>query len=128
MSKLEEILDRQLIMLVQGGEIPNYTREYRFVAELVGLGKGVRKRIADAGLRDWRFDFAFIDDKIALEVNGGTWRNGRHNRGSSIRDEYTKLNAASLLGWRVFLFSTDMVKDETASQTVIDIYDRNNMP
>ena len=37
--------------------------------------------------RHWRFDYCWIDDKIALEVEGGIWINGRHNRGSgSIKD------------------------------------------
>ena len=123
-SILEEILDRELNLLVLAGEIPAYTREYRFAAELVGPGKGLRQRLLVAGLRDWRFDFAFLESKIALEVNGGTWVSGRHNRGSAMQAEYEKLNTAVLLGWRVLLFTTDTVQDGTAVSNVLKIYDK----
>lgn len=130
MSRLEDILDGELSLLVRAGEIPAYEREYRFAAVLVGPGKGVRKRLADSGLRDWRFDFAFVEQKVAIEVNGGTWVSGRHNRASSIADDYRKLNAAASLGWRVLQFTTDQVSDGEgeAVSTVLKTIDRYNMP
>jgi hypothetical protein len=59
--------------------------------------------------RKWRFDFAFLERKIAVEIEGGTWINGRHNRGSSIAKDFEKYNAAASLGWLVYRFTTDMV-------------------
>jgi very-short-patch-repair endonuclease len=64
--------------------------------------------------RKWRFDLAIHFAKIAVEINGGTWISGRHNRGSSIEKEYEKLNAAAILGWRVLQFTTDSVKSGAA--------------
>lgn len=61
--------------------------------------------------RLWRFDFAFPKYKIAVEINGGTFSHGRHTRGSSLHDEYDKLNAAVLLGWRVMLFDSQHLRD-----------------
>jgi very-short-patch-repair endonuclease len=69
--------------------------------------------------RKWRFDYAWPDKKIAAEIEGGTWINGRHNRGSSIEADLSKYNEAALLGWRVFRFSTDQVKSGVAIQTML---------
>ena len=53
--------------------------------------------------RRWRFDLAWplLASPIAVEINGGGWVNGRHNRGSSLEAEYEKLAHAAALGWRV---------------------------
>ncbi len=51
--------------------------------------------------RKWRFDFAWIKQKVALEVEGGVWIRGRHNRGGGFVKDMEKYNAASVLGWRI---------------------------
>jgi very-short-patch-repair endonuclease len=52
--------------------------------------------------RAWRFDFAWPDQKVALEVEGGAWTRGRHTRGAGFIEDMSKYNKAALLGWRVF--------------------------
>ncbi len=69
--------------------------------------------------RRWRFDFAFPKEKLAVEIEGGTWIQGRHNRGSSIEKEYEKRNTATLLGWSVLHFTTAQVKSGHAIHLVI---------
>lgn len=49
--------------------------------------------------RKWRFDFAIPDKKIAIEVEGGVWIQGRHNRASGFIKDMEKYNAAAALGW-----------------------------
>lgn len=56
--------------------------------------------------RKWRFDFAWIDQKIAVEIHGG-----RYHRGNMDKD-YEKQNAAVRQGWRVFVFSSSMLASE----------------
>ena len=51
--------------------------------------------------RRWRFDWAWVSSKVALEVQGGLWTQGRHVRGKALMAEYEKLNEAAILGWRV---------------------------
>ena len=68
--------------------------------------------------REWRFDGAFPDRKIAYEVQGGTHSRGRHVRGEGYENDCEKLNAAQLLGWRVFYFTTEMVLDGRAIATL----------
>lgn len=65
--------------------VPAPTPEYRF-----------------APPRRWRFDWALIDQRIALEVQGGLFMpggGGRHSRGAALRKEHEKMNAAAALGW-----------------------------
>ncbi len=52
--------------------------------------------------RQWRFDYAMPKYKIALEVEGGVWTQGRHVRPQGFLGDMNKYNTATLLGWRVF--------------------------
>ena len=64
--------------------------------------------------RKWAFDFAWPDVKLAVEVEGGTWSNGRHTRGSGFEEDCEKYNAAALDGWLVFRFTGGMVNSGQA--------------
>lgn len=57
--------------------------------------------------RKWRLDWAFNPDgnRVGLEVQGGTFIQGRHSRGPALLKEYEKLRRLAALGWRV-LFCT----------------------
>ena len=52
--------------------------------------------------RRWRFDYAIPAYKIALEVEGGVWTQGRHTRPKGFLGDVEKYNTAALFGWRVF--------------------------
>jgi very-short-patch-repair endonuclease len=69
----------------------NWVREYRF-----------------APPRRWRFDFANIGAKIAIEVDGGAkahaWVSGREK-------DYEKQNEAMARGWRVLRGSTEQAEN-----------------
>jgi len=97
-------------------------RQFRFAAEHVGLGKGIRERLKKTGLQDWRFDFLF-DEWLAVEVNGGTHINGRHNRGAALTSEYRKINKAHELGFTVIIFDAGMVKSGEAVEQVKRLLD-----
>jgi len=64
--------------------------------------------------RKWRFDFAWPDRSIAIEVDGAVYSGGRHTRGKGYENDMEKLNEAVLRGWRVLRFSTGMVNDGRA--------------
>lgn len=51
--------------------------------------------------RRWRFDYAWPDVKVALEVEGGIWTGGRHTSSAGFLKDMEKYNAAARLGWRV---------------------------
>jgi len=59
--------------------------------------------------RRWRFDFAHVPTRVAIECQGGVWSRGRHARGAGMVRDYEKANAAVAAGWRVFHLSTGMI-------------------
>ena len=60
--------------------------------------------------RRFRFDFAWIEEKLAVEIEGGIWIQGRHTRGVGYKSDMEKYNIATSLGWRVLRFTTDQIK------------------
>lgn len=125
MSQAENNLARQLAIV---HSLPEFTREYRFAAEHVGPGKGLRERLKAAGLRDWRFDFAAPDLMLAVEVEGGGWSGGRHTRGAGFAGDLDKYDAAMRLGWTVYRCDPRMVKNGQALETVRILVDRLKNP
>lgn len=73
--------------------LEGYKREYRFLKE-----------------RRWRFDFAWPEKKIALEIQGGIWNHGGHVRGGQYTSDCEKFNEATILGWAVLKVTADMIK------------------
>lgn len=53
--------------------------------------------------RLWAFDWAWPapDRKVALEIEGGAWTQGRHTRGKGFIGDMEKYNEAALADWRV---------------------------
>lgn len=70
----------------------HYRREYQFDAA-----------------RRWRFDFAWLEQQVAVEIEGGTWQNGRHIRPAGFEADCKKYNEAALQGWLVLRVTTAMV-------------------
>lgn len=64
--------------------------------------------------RRWRFDFAWPSQKIAVEIEGGTWIAGRHSRGTGYEADLEKYNEATAQGWQVYRVTTAMVDDGRA--------------
>ena len=88
-SKAEESLALQ----IRAVKLPEPVREHRFHA-----------------VRRWRFDFAYPDQKLAIEVEGGVWSGGRHTRGAGFTKDCEKYNTALMDGWRVYRCTPQMVE------------------
>lgn len=54
-------------------------------------------------VRKWRFDWAWVDQKLAMEVHGGAFMQGggAHTRGAGFRDDAEKMAEAAIAGWRI---------------------------
>ena len=68
--------------------------------------------------RRWRIDFAVIDLKIGIEIEGGVWSGGRHTRGKGFIDDMEKYNAAVTLGWVILRFTPQDLNKITTFETV----------
>jgi hypothetical protein len=99
--------------------------------------------------REWAFDYAWPDLKIALEIEGGGFGRyvviqqgherrkgksipiksgiairfgGRHNTGAGLQADAEKYNRAAILGWLVIRATTTMVRDGDAIRDLVDAF------
>lgn len=96
-SKLEVRLALQL----RARKYPEWEREHRFDPD-----------------RQWRLDFAWPERKVAIEVHGGTYKQGRHTRGTGFCNDRRKMNRAALLGWTVLEGDAKMVDTHELANAV----------
>ena len=61
--------------------------------------------------RKWRFDYANFDLKVAVEVEGGAYTNGRHTRGEGFINDMEKYNMAIELGWVVLRYTPTQLNE-----------------
>lgn len=89
--------------------------EESFVGQVARAGLLVADReYRFAPPRRWRFDFAWPDRRIAVEIEGGVWTEGGHTRGAAYVKNLEKYNEAVLAGWRLFRFHEGTIKDGSA--------------
>lgn len=97
LNKHEEALNELLIELFT---VPP-TREHRFMP-----------KPKEGKQRQWRFDFAYVDQKIAFEVEGGTWSGGRHVHPIGFAKDCEKYNAATARNWRIYRLTPAMIDED----------------
>lgn len=89
-------------------------QEYLYNVKVAGLPIPERQSKIIPG-RKFEFDFVWHKERLAVEIQGSTWvANTGHSSGSGIRRDCEKHNLAVLLGWRVLMFTADMVHDGIA--------------
>ena len=84
-SRTKKDAEEAFLEQVREAGLPEPEREYRFHPT-----------------RKWRFDFAWPEIKVAVEIEGSVWARGRHTRGSGYLGDIEKYNEATALGWRVY--------------------------
>lgn len=94
-------LIRDMSLQLKVARLDDYEREFRFHP-----------------LRRWRFDYAWPASLVALEIEGGQFVKGRHQRPTGFEKDCEKYNAASILGWTVIRATTTMVRDGRALQAI----------
>jgi len=70
--------------------------------------------------RKWRLDFAWPSLKVAVELHGGSFSRGRHNRGVGQFKDLFKINEAQRLGWIVLQFNTLNFQNQTRRVRMIE--------
>ncbi|WP_238538040.1 endonuclease domain-containing protein [Paraburkholderia atlantica] len=102
-SAIEELF----ALHVRADKLPAPAREYQFDPA-----------------RKWRFDFAWTDRRLAVEVEGGIHSGGRHTRGAGFEADARKYLAATLAGWSVVRVTGKMVRDGSAIAAVRELLAR----
>ena len=72
-----------------------------FTALLTQLGYAPTREYYFWPGRRFRWDYAWPDVKLALDVQGGVYAGGHHSRGQGYEDDNRKANEAVLMGWVV---------------------------
>ena len=85
----------------------------RYAVRYYGLPRPERE-VRFAPPRRFRFDFAFPEQRVAVELDGGTWTRGRHVTGAGFEKDCEKMNLATALGWRVLRFTAGMLERDPA--------------
>ena len=93
-SALEEMLFLQIRAL----KLPEPIREHRFHPT-----------------RRWRFDAAWPEFMLAVEVEGGQWlKKSRHTTGSGFTADLEKYHHGMELGWNIYRCSAELINDGRA--------------
>jgi very-short-patch-repair endonuclease len=136
MAKIDTFLrDKIFLQLLQDEGLPYPVKEFHFDTA-----------------RKWRFDFAFIEEKIAVEIEGGSYGrtvtcnhcnkpvyriiNGKkimvregmgHNTGKGSIEDMEKYNAAAQKGWLVLRFPSHEVNTKNTINTIRQTLFRNQV-
>ena len=92
-SQLQAVLENRL----HRAGLVGFSREYYF-----------------AKPRRWRFDVAYVTEKVAVECEGGGWVNGRHVRGGGFARDLIKYAEAAARGWVVLRVDGAMIESNQA--------------
>jgi very-short-patch-repair endonuclease len=74
--------------------------------------------------RNWRFDFAWPDREIAVEIEGGVHEGasrGRHMRQEGFARDCEKYAEAALMGWRVLRLTPAMIQPALLQRLILEL-------
>jgi len=85
-----------------------------------GLTRGMVREFQFHDVRRWRFDFAWPDNDplVAVEVEGGIWTSGRHNRPTGMLQDMEKYAEAATRAWYVIRVSGEHIKSGRALEWI----------
>jgi very-short-patch-repair endonuclease len=76
--------------------------------------------------RRWRLDYAFVEQKLGVEIEGGVFTQGRHTRGKGFLGDLEKYNTLTVMGWHLLRFTPAQVKGGLAVRTVTEFFRRRD--
>ena len=85
-------LERRFLLYWQSLGGPELKREFRFHMD-----------------RKWRADFAHVESRTLIEVEGGIYVQGRRNRPQGFAADAEKYLEAALAGWRVVRLADPLI-------------------
>lgn len=86
--------------------------EQEFITRLIQLSPDTPEPVREWKFhprRRWSIDFAWVSQRVAVEIEGGTYSGGRHSRGAGYAADCEKYNALALDGWTLLRYTGDML-------------------
>ena len=74
--------------------------------------------------RKWRADFAHIESRTLIEIEGGIYIQGRHNRAAGFIADAEKYLEAFLAGWAVVRLTAAQISAPTVERLIAAIRTR----
>ena len=65
-------------------------------------------------VRRFRLDYAWPEQRVGVELQGGTYTQGRHTRGPGYDADCVKANLLASHGWRVYRVTASMLREPEA--------------
>lgn len=97
--------------------VPPYVRQHRALAHVTNPATGKPY--------GYRFDFAWPDQRLAVEVQGLTRGRGAHQDFAGYRRDVDKHNQATLDGWALLAFTEREINDRSAADTIAEWHRRH---
>ena len=91
----DSVLERDFLLACRMLDLPEPEQQYKFHPT-----------------RRWKADFAWVAEKLLVEVEGGEHVRGRHVRGKGYNDDCVKYNSATIRGYRLLRFTGSMVAND----------------
>jgi hypothetical protein len=97
----DSLLELVLLNRLQHAGLPTGEAQYRFVEG-----------------RQFRFDRAWPERRVAVEVQGGVWSDDGHGRKSMVARDCAKLSMGAAMGWRVLPLTKEMIESGQAVELI----------
>lgn len=59
--------------------------------------------------RKYRIDFAYLEERLAVEIQGQIWHKGGHTSGRGLTRDAEKYNALACIGWKLLIITPEMI-------------------
>ena len=82
----------------------------------IAAGPPLEREVRFHPSRRWRADFAHLPSRTLIEIEGGIYVNGRHNRAAGFAADLEKYLEATLAGWRVVRLGPSQLNQENLNR------------
>ena len=72
--------------------------------------------------RKWRIDLCWPDSKLALEIEGGIWIDGRHNRAPGFIKDMEKYNQVAIYGFSLLRVTPQQITNGEAALLIKEFF------
>ena len=93
--------EQAFLLMLKARKMPTPTPEFRFHP-----------------VRKFRWDWAWPEARLALEVEGGVWSGGAHGRGTGIVRDMEKSSLAAEEGWRIIRVTPSNLATEATMDSI----------